>query len=294
MPKSGTIKNPEATLDFLPGLSSLRITDLPLDVVKELESPVSKLLHTMSTKLARADAVILNSYEELEPIVSNHLKSMLQNVLHIGPSTISIPPLSKSDDHTGCLSWLDTQSVASVVYIGFGGVLVPPPNEILAIAEALDAKRIPFLWSLPDDFKNLLPNEFFENTSGIGKVVPWTPQLQVLSHPSVGVYITHCGYNSVMESVLANVPVIGRPLVGDNPVNCRLVEEVWRIGVRVEGGIFTKNGMINALDVVMCSEKGTEIRKNVGVLREQLLQTVGPNGSSTKNFKAFAELLITA
>ena len=160
------------------------------------------------------------------------------------------------------LPWLDKQKPTSVAYISFGIVAAVPPNEFVALAEALEASGVPFLWSLKDNFKQILPNGFVQWTSLQGKIVPWAPQSHVLAHSTVGVYVTHCGstvgvyvthcgYNSVFESIVGQVPMICRPILGDNMMNGRMVEAVWGIGVRVEGGVFTKNGMLKSLELVL-------------------------------------------
>ncbi|KAF5458997.1 hypothetical protein F2P56_022989 [Juglans regia] len=117
--------------------------------------------------------------------------------------------------------------------------------------EALEASCVPFLWSLRENFKAFLPNGFLERTRKQGKIVPWAPQAYVLSHKAVGVYITHCGYHSVFESIVGEVPMICRPVLGDNKMNGRMVEDVWEIGVRVEGGVLRKKGMVKSLELVL-------------------------------------------
>lgn len=124
---------------------------------------------------------------------------MLQSVLYVGFLTLSIPlpPLPPSDrDETGCLSWLDKQKSKSVIYVIFGTVATPPPNELVALTEALEESGFPFLWSLKDKLKGLLPDGFLERTSYCGKIVHWVPQAQVLGHDSIGVFVTQGGCNS--------------------------------------------------------------------------------------------------
>nr|ABD28557.1 Anthocyanidin 3-O-glucosyltransferase, related [Medicago truncatula] len=110
------------------------------------------------------------------------MRSMLQSVLYVGFLTLSIPlpPLPPSDrDETGCLSWLDKQKSKSVIYVSFGTVATPPPNELVALTEALEESGFPFLWSLKDKLKGILPDGFLERTSYCGKIVHWVPQAQV-------------------------------------------------------------------------------------------------------------------
>lgn len=273
-------------------MSAIHASDLPQEFL-HLDRPFSHLLYNMSLALPRAAAVVLNSFDGVDPVVENDLKSKLRKMLNVWRPSPPPPQTPPSDDQGGCLSWLSNQSAASVAYISFGTVLTPPPPELVAMAEALEEKQIPYLWSFSDYSKRHLLERFFQRTSSIGKVVEWAPQLQVLAHSSVGVFVTHCGWNSVMESITGGVPMICRPFLGDQMINRRRVEEVWRIGVGVEGGVFTKSSMMTALDRVMLKE-GKKIRENVGRLREFASTAVAENGSSTENFKSLIGIVTMA
>lgn len=163
---------------------------------------------------------------------------------------------------------------------------------MVALAEALDETNTPFLWSIKeDDSKMHLPQGFLEtrNANGSGKVVPWAPQLQVLDHFAIGVFVTHGGWNSVLESIGAGVPMICRPFFGDHQMNTWMIERVWGIGVRIAGGSFTKHGTRSALEqVVLHSRSPNE------ALKELACMTVGPNGSSTQNFKTLISIITSA
>ncbi|KAH1087106.1 hypothetical protein GYH30_018577 [Glycine max] len=82
-----------------------------------------------------------------------------------------------------------------MAYVSFGTVVTPPPHEIVAVAEALEASGFPFLWSLKEHLKDLLPRGFLERTSESGKAMAWAPQTEVLGHGSVGVFVTDYGCN---------------------------------------------------------------------------------------------------
>ncbi|KAA8522774.1 hypothetical protein F0562_009197 [Nyssa sinensis] len=288
---TGMAENTNQTLEFIPGMSAIHVADLPGGVLSgNLESPFARMLHSMGLHLPRATAVVINSFEELDPTIINDLKTKLQKLLNVGPSNLSLPPPSNSDD-SGCLPWLDKHKNASVAYISFGTITTPPPNELAALAQALEASGVPFLWSLKDNSRHLLPEGFLERTSTTGKLVSWAPQLQVLARASVGVFVTHCGWNSVLESITGGVPMICRPFFGDQTLNSRVVQDIWQIGVRVDGGVFTKGGTINALDLLLLNEKGKKMRENIGVLKGNAIKAVGFNGSSTENFKTLLELV---
>lgn len=271
-------------LDFLPGMSTIRATDLPHEFFN-LDQPFSRLLYNMSLALPRAAAVIINSFTGMDPIIETDLESRLQKVLYIVP-----PQTAPSHDENDCLAWLGTQGTASVAYISFGTMLTPPPSELGALAEALEEKQIPYLWSFRDNTKRHLLQHFFERTSSIGKVVEWAPQVQVLAHSSVGLFITHAGWNSVVESMMAGVPMICRPFFGDQMINTRRVAEDWRIGVALEAGVFTKSTTIAALDLVMFKES-EKMRENIARLGECGRTALAQNGTSTQNFNSLITIV---
>ncbi|CAI8591352.1 unnamed protein product [Vicia faba] len=222
------------------------------------------------------------------------MRSKLQNMLYVGFLTLSIPlpPLPPSEkDETGCLSWLDKQKGTSVVYVSFGTTVTPPPRELVALAEALEESGFPFLWSLKDHLKGILPQGFVERTSNHGKIVPWVPQTQVLGHDSVGVFVTHCGGNSVYESICNGVPLICRPFFGDQGMTARMVEDIWEIGVKMEGGVFTKNGLLKSLNLILVKEEGKKMRENAQKVKKTVLDVAGPNGKAVQDFKTLVELI---
>ncbi|KAL4278987.1 hypothetical protein GQ457_03G001770 [Hibiscus cannabinus] len=285
----GTVGREDETLNFIPGMSNVRIRDLPEGIVfGNLESFFSKLLHKMGQVLPEATVVFINSFEELDPDITTDLKSKCNQYLNVGPFILATQPPSVPDSH-GCLAWLDKQKSTTVVYISFGSIAVPPPNELVALAEALEASQVPFIWSLRDKLKVHLPNGFLDKANGI--IVPWAPQTDVLAHGAVGVFITHGGWNSLVESIAGGVPMIFRPFFGDHRVNGRMVEVVWEIGVIVESGILTKDGIISGLDLVLAQEKGKKMRENLREIKRVAQTSVGAKGSSTENFNKLLALV---
>ncbi|KAB1224440.1 Anthocyanidin 3-O-glucosyltransferase 2 [Morella rubra] len=293
----GGIKPIDKTLDVIPGLSIMRFRDLPQQLLLgDFNSSLfSSALYRIGAVLPQASAVIMNSFQELNPAtLTDDLKSKFQNLLYVGFLTLTLPPPPPPPSHsdaTGCLPWLDDQKPTSVAYISFGTVSAVPPHEFVALAEALEASHVPFLWSLRDNFKEILPTGFLQRTRTQGKIVPWAPQAHVLAHKAVGVYVTHCGYNSVFESVVGEVPMICRPILGDNMFNGRMVEDVWGIGVGVEGGVFTKNGMLKSLEVVLGEEHGKRMREKIRDIKDLVVKAAGPTGIASKDFNTLVEVI---
>ncbi|KAF7850000.1 hypothetical protein BT93_L0041 [Corymbia citriodora subsp. variegata] len=285
----------DKALEMVPGLSLLRVSDIPDEMLEDPNtSMVSSLVHQLGHVLPRAAAVVMNSFVEANPApLIADLKSRFNILLHVGCRTVlfSPPPVLTSTelDPSGCLMWLDTKDPRSVAYICFG-----TPTELSALAEALESTGTPFLWSIKEHMMVHLPEGFLKRTGAHGKIVSWAPQSRVLSHPACGAYVTHCGYNSVFESIAGGVPMICKPFWTDNMMNGRLVKEWWGIGVGVEGETITKSGMVKALEVVLRSEDGKKMRKKVGELRERLVEAAGPGGSVEADFKALVELISTS
>ncbi|KAL8493261.1 hypothetical protein ACS0TY_024468 [Phlomoides rotata] len=284
------IEENEKIRPLIPGLEMANFRDLPPEVFLDKNpSPIALMINKAMEKLPRCDAVILNSFEEIDPIIAKDLKSKFRHFLNIGPSILPSPI---ADDKTGCLSWMEKQTrPKSVVYISFGTVATPPENELMALAEALEACKFPFLWSLKDQARGSLPDGFLERTTSFGKIVSWAPQLQVLAHGSVGVFVTHCGWNSIVESISSGVPMICRPFFGDQKLNSRMVQDSWKIGLRIEGGVFSKSGAMEALHSIMTGVEGNRIRENVNLLKEEARIAVEPEGSSSKNFEKLLEII---
>ncbi|KAJ6360945.1 hypothetical protein OIU77_004884 [Salix suchowensis] len=151
----GMVGREDETLSLIQGMSKIRTCDLPEGVLfGNTESFFSIMLHKMGKALPRAAAVFINSFEELDPGITECLKSKLKRFLNIGPSNlISAPP--PVADTSGCITWLDKQKLASVAYVSFGSVATPPPHELVAVAEALETSEIPFIWSLKDNSKDV-------------------------------------------------------------------------------------------------------------------------------------------
>ena len=173
---------------------------------------------------------------------------------------------------------------------------VLPHNELVASAEPLEETKVPFLWSLKDHSKNALPSGFLEKTKKQGKIVGWAPQTQVLAHESVVVFVTHCGANSVYEGVAMGVPLIGRPFFADQRMVGRLVESIWKDGLQVEGGKFTKSGLVKSLKLILEeeNEQGKRIREGAKALKELVLKADhGPDSIAVRDMKTLVSLIST-
>nr|UGB90593.1 UDP-glycosyltransferase [Sinopodophyllum hexandrum] len=282
----------EVPLSFVPGMSSaLRIKDVPMEVCGgNLDSMFAHLLHQMGKTVTRGTALVINSFQELDPSITKDFISKFRHYLPVGPFTLTNPSASNLDPYN-CISWLNRNKPASVAYVSFGTVTTPPPQELTALANALENSGINFMWSLKDQFKERLPQGFLDRTRKRGLIIPWAPQSKVLEHPSVRAFVTHCGWNSVIESITGGVPMICRPFFGDQTMNARLVSELWGIGVAAENGVLSEDGLMNAFELILSREEGKKMRENVQMLKSLAIQAVGEKGSSSFNFNTLLGLI---
>ncbi|BAF18948.1 anthocyanidin 3-O-glucosyltransferase [Oryza sativa Japonica Group] len=280
-----------------PGLESYRIRDLPDGVVSgDLNYVINLLLHRMAQRLPRAaTAVALNTFPGLDPpTVTAALTAVLPTCLPLGPYHLLATAPANDDDPNGCLAWLDRHAPRTVAYVSFGTVASPRPDELRELAAGLEASGAPFLWSLREDSWPLLPPGFLERTkqhAAAGLVVPWAPQVGVLRHASVGAFVTHAGWASVMEGASSGVPMACRPFFGDQRTNARSVSHVWGFGTAFDGAM-TRGGVATAVASLVGGEDGRRMRARAQELQAKVASAfVEPDGSCRKNFAKFVEII---
>ncbi|XP_017970311.1 PREDICTED: UDP-glycosyltransferase 75B1 [Theobroma cacao] len=226
---------------------------------------------------------------------------------------ITIGPLVPSDKFNGCelfenashdyyINWLNSKPDCSVVYISFGSVAVLPRNQMEEIFNGMVESGYTFLWVIrpsedveeEEGFENAIKDKIQEEQ---GLIVPWCSQVEVLNHRAVGCFVTHCGWNSTLEGLVAGVPMIALPQFADQMTNAKLVDEVWETGVRVkvnEGtAVAEKEEIRRCLEMVMGNgQKGEELIRHVKKWRGLALEATNQGGSSANNFKVFMESFV--
>ncbi|XP_021724171.1 zeatin O-glucosyltransferase-like [Chenopodium quinoa] len=210
---------------------------------------------------------------------------------------------SKNDRHI-CLQWLNEQEASSVIYVSFGSTTSMTDEQIMELALGLERSGQKFIWVLrradkadvysKSDLRNpLLPEGYEERLKNKGMVVrDWAPQLQILAHPSIGGFMSHCGWNSCMESISMGVPMAAWPMHSDQPRNATLVTEVLRIGTLVRdwahrADLVTSATIENALRRLMASEEGKEMQKRAAELGDAVRTSVAEGGTSSVEMDSF-------
>nr|KYP70993.1 Cytokinin-O-glucosyltransferase 1 [Cajanus cajan] len=267
-----------------------------------------------------AYGMIMNSFEELEPAYAEGFKKMRNDkVWCFGPlsSYSNKDPLDKAErgnkasiDECHLKCWLDCQKPGSVMYACFGSLCNLIPQQLIELGLALEASERPFIWVIREGnqseaLEKWIQEDGFEaRTSARGLLIRgWAPQLLILSHPSVGGFITHCGWNSTLEAICAGVPMVTWPLFGDQFLNESLVVEVLKVGVKVgvespvtwgeeeEVGVLVKKEDVERAIVKLMDEtnESEEIRKRVREFAVKAKRAVENGGSSHSNVTLFVQ-----
>ncbi|KAF2557135.1 hypothetical protein F2Q68_00016922 [Brassica cretica] len=205
-----------------------------------------------SWTLRETKGILVNSSGEMEHQALKFFSDMKSNT----PPVYAVGPILdfKTDDGdekgSEILRWLDEQPSRSVLFLCFGSMGWFGEKQVREIAVALERSCHRFLWSLrrpshlghmngspPEEFKNLeeiLPEGFLDRTAKIGKIIGWAPQTAVLGSHAIGGFVTHCGWNSILESVWFSVPTAAWPIFAEQQFNAfQMVEEELGLAVDI-------------------------------------------------------------
>ncbi|GLT92260.1 hypothetical protein SLE2022_101060 [Rubroshorea leprosula] len=270
-----------------------------------------------------AYGVLVNTFEELESeYVRAYRDATGDKVWCIGP--VSLCNKEGSDkaergnrasvDENKILKWLDSRPPRSVLYICFGSIERMTPSQLIELGLALEASNRAFIWVMrggykPEETEKWLTEYGFEDkVKGRGLVIRgWAPQVLILSHPAVGGFLTHCGWNSTLEGICAGIPMATWPLIAEQFYNEKLIVQVLKIGVRVGSpmatlfgeeeeklGVMVKRENIEkAIEKLMVEgEEGQQRRERTQKLAVMAETAVEEGGSSYHNLTLLIQDII--
>lgn len=299
-------KDSASELDF-PSFTNLLPAKVLPSVVLTKESVRPFLEH--AKRMRATKGIIVNTFDELEPHAVRSLAGLgAPAVYPVGP-ILSLNGETKEKDidgHRGddIMEWLDKQPPSSVVFLCFGSRGWFREDQVKQMACALERSGHRFLWSLrrpplskgqveiPSDYADpaeVLPEGFLHRTASVGKVIGWAPQAAVLAHRAIGGFVSHCGWNSTLESLWFGVVVATWPLRGEQQFNAfELVVELglateikmdYRRDFRMESGILTADEIEGGIRKLM-EEAGSERWKKVKEVSEKSRKALTEGGSS--------------
>lgn len=257
-------------------------------------------------KFKKAKGIIVNTFLELEShAISSFLDHEIPPVYTLGPlikfknqTDFSFGGINQAQ-HEKIMKWLDDQPQSSVVFLCFGSMGSFGASQLKEIALGLEQSGHRFLWSIrcassddkfaaPNDCMNLedvLPQGFLERTSEIGMICGWAPQVEVLAHKATGAFVSHCGWNSILESLWYGVPIATWPIYAEQQINAfEMVRDLGlavelRLDYRVGGELVMAEEIKKAVECVMQGD--SEVRKRVKEISEKSRKAVMNGGSSS-------------
>ncbi|XP_049349585.1 7-deoxyloganetin glucosyltransferase-like [Solanum verrucosum] len=294
----------DTIIDWIPGMEGIRLNNLPSFIRAKVNEPnyivLKFIVEEIMDKIHKFSALLLNTFDTLESDVMKQIATKHPAVSYtIGPFHSLLNNLTQDNDlksigsnlweeDTHCLEWLDTKQLNSVVYVNFGSITVLSNDQLVEFAWGLSNSKMNFLWIVRSDLvmgdSAIFPHEFLAETKERGLLGGWCPQEQVLSHPSIGGFLTHCGWNSTFESISYGVPMLCWPFFADQQTNSWFNCNRWGVGMEIDSNV--KREVIEELvRELMIGEKGKEMKENALKWKKLAEEAVtSPNGSSYMNF----------
>ncbi|KMZ60218.1 Flavonoid glucosyltransferase, family GT1 [Zostera marina] len=269
----------------IPGCVPFHGKDL-LVPVQDRKDQAYSLFLAISTRYKEAAGIFFNSASSIEPGPIKELMSMNRPPVYpIGPL---VHDTNSEYDNSGCVKWLDEQRSGSVLFVSFGSGGSLSSEQFTELAVGLEMSGLRFLWitrspteTVQEKSKNdpllFLPNGFLERTKEIGLVVDsWAPQLAILKHAAIGGFLTHCGWNSSLESIVHSVPMIAWPLDAEQNMNAVLLVDEMKIAIRPvideKRGLFGREEISRVVTELMEGEEGKKVRVNVERIAENAIK----------------------
>nr|7BV3_A Chain A, Glycosyltransferase [Siraitia grosvenorii]7BV3_B Chain B, Glycosyltransferase [Siraitia grosvenorii] len=283
---------------------------------------MAEWLHDCARRFRETNGILVNTFSELESQVMDSFSdataaSQFPAVYAVGPilslnkNTSAASSESQSGDEI--LKWLDQQPPSSVVFLCFGSKGSLNPDQAREIAHALERSGHRFVWSLRqpspkgkfekpieyDNIEDVLPEGFLDRTAEMGRVIGWAPQVEILGHPATGGFVSHCGWNSTLESLWYGVPIATWPMYAEQHFNAfeMGVELGLAVGISSESSI--EEGVIVSAEKIEEGIRklmgggggggGGEVRKLVKAKSEESRKSVMEGGSSFTSLNRFID-----
>ncbi|XP_065866696.1 UDP-glycosyltransferase 86A2-like [Euphorbia lathyris] len=286
-------------IDYIPGVKAMEVKDTP-SYLQELDttSVCHQIIFKSFNEAKGADFVLCNSVQELENDTVTALQAEIP-FYSIGPifstdfadCSVATSLWSESD----CTHWLDNKPHASVLYVSFGSYAHLTKNDLTQIADGLSLSKVSFVWVLRPDIvssndKDPLPVGYKEEISDRAMIVPWCSQKKILTHPAIGGFLTHCGWNSTLESIWCQVPLLCFPLYTDQFTNRKLVVDDWKIGISLSTNkMITKEQVSDNINCLMRGDSKDDFRNRIKEAKKIMETALSPTGSSHTNMSQFIQ-----
>lgn len=268
----------------------------------------------LGLEMSETHGILINTWEDLESQSLHALRDAKlfgdlcnKPVYPVGP--LVRPVESKTDDVF--MTWLENQPRQSVIYVSFGSGGTLSSKQMIELACGLELSGQRFIWVVrpPSDgnasgsyltvdnesekLSDYLPNGFLTRTRDIGRVVwMWAPQALILGHDSVGGFLSHCGWSSVLESIVNGMPMITWPLFAEQKMNAAILTDELGVAVRPETWpsekVVERDEIERMVRRIMVDEEGGVIRNRAKQLKGSAIKASNEGGSSYNSLAQLA------
>ncbi|CAI9106620.1 OLC1v1005816C1 [Oldenlandia corymbosa var. corymbosa] len=269
---------------------------------------------------SETDAMLFNTVEDIDQIGLTYFREQYSwPIFSVG--LIISPPGSRTrrakEAETNskiCKQWLDSKPANSVLYVAFGSQNTPSARQSKQLAEALEASGVNFIWAArpPSGFatesnsnddvdKTWLPEGFEDRIHRSNKgllIFQWAPQVDILSHESVGGFLSHCGWNSIIEALSNGIPILSWPMAAEQPFNAKYLEEELGVGIGFANGKqceLQPEEAAEKIKVVMIEALGEKMRSNASKIKVVIEKAwngcdghTAPSDAALDDFLSFA------
>ncbi|CAF1829055.1 unnamed protein product [Brassica napus] len=250
----------------------------------------------------KTNGILVNSSIDIEPYSVNHFSSekSYPPVYAVGPIFNPKAQPHPDQDHGGrdeLMKWLDDQPEDSVVFLCFGSMGRLKGPVVKEIAHGLELCQYRFIWSLRAE-DDSLPEGFLDRVKGRGMVCGWSPQVEILDHKAVGGFVSHCGWNSIVESLWFGVPIVTWPMYAEQQLNAFLMVKELNLAVELKldyrarrDELVSANEIDAAIRCVMNKYDGL-VRKRVMDISQMVRRATLNGGSSYLTTEKFIQDVI--
>ncbi|XP_009796092.1 zeatin O-glucosyltransferase-like [Nicotiana sylvestris] len=287
----------EVVLKQIPSLEGCNSPELEEFAKKQLQVKVFGVGNIFSTSRV-VEEMYLNLIEK------TYVKDFKHWALGpFNPVEIPVPTPDTEKNRHYSLEWLDKQPENSVIFVSFGSTTSLSEDEIKELAKGLEQSEQRFVWVVRDADKGdifsgdvrkyQLPEGYEERVAERGIVIrDWAPQLDILGHVATGGFMSHCGWNSCMESISMGVPIAAWPMHSDQPRNAVLITKGLKIGISVRewekrNEVVPAETIENVVKTLIVWPEGEEMKKRATELKEAVKLSVMDGGVAHKEMESF-------
>ncbi|KAL8103696.1 7-deoxyloganetin glucosyltransferase-like [Apium graveolens] len=300
----------DTIIDWIPGMRDIRLRDMPSQIrITDSNDFLFNFFLECTQRARNGTAIVLHTFDYLEQELVNVISSMFTSTVYtIGPQQMllnQIPSDQKESlksigyslwkEDNACLKWLDSKEAGSVVYVNFGSIAVMSAEQLMEFGWGLANSNYSFLWIIRPDLivgesANSLGVGFMNAIKNRGFISTWCPQEDVLNHASVGGFLTHGGWNSIVESISAGVPMLCWPFFADQTINCKFMCDRWECGLEIPNNV-KRDEVEKLVRLLMDGVEGKKMRNNAMEWKKLAEKACGTDGSSSLNLDKLFHLL---